>query len=341
MQQRPAPCRRPLAPRTALACTLAVYAALALHAPPARAQGTGFTPLPSEGPPISPRNGSPPGIPLTDEGPNEAPPAPTVAAPRPPPPPVRDVATPRFRDARLREARPDLSGVTRLRFLSVPDFAPFTSLDGNGRPVGYHVDLVRELCTVLEITERCQFQVLPFGQLRPALARGDGEAIVAGIRPSAAARDELSFTGPYMRFPARFAVRRGAAFDPDADGEARVGAVRGTAHAAMLQTLFPQLTLVDAPDTEALQRAISEGAVDAGFADGATLAGWLASPAGACCEFAGGAYQSRHFLGPGLSIAVPADEPDLLAALEWALGEAEATGALDEAYLRAFPVGFY
>ena len=335
-----------------LVTVVGVYGGLTLAGAPVAAQSLLDFALPDEGPPTSPRGASPSEIPLTDEGPRAAPPPPPpaeAAAPEPPPPPVRTVATPRFRDARLRRPRPDLSDLTRLRFLSVPDFEPFTDLDREGRPVGYHVDLARAVCDALEITERCQFQVLPFAQLRPALARGDGEAIVAGIRPTVEARADLAFTGPYLRFPARFVARRDSGFDPaisttsDADrgGGTRVGVVGGSAHEAMLRALFPGVTPVVAPDMEGLRRAVSEGAVDAAFADGAGMATWLASPAGDCCAFRGGAYHSNHFLGPGLRIAVPADEPDLLAALEWALAQAEENGALDEAYLRAFPVGFY
>ena len=322
-----------------------ILIALTLGSGTANAQGSllDFS-LPDEGPPAAGRGASPSDIPLSDEGPRDPVPEPaldTVTAPPPPPPPLRDVATPRFRDARLRQSRPDISGLARLRFLSVPNFAPFTYLDPEGRPVGYHVDLARELCGVLEITEICQFQVLPFAQLQPALARGDGEAIMAGIRPTEAARETLAFTDPYMRFPARFAVRRGASFDLEAADGARVGAVEGSAHAAMLNALFPDLAVVPAPDLDALERAVSEGAVDAAFADGASMSAWLASPAGQCCEFTGGPYQSSYFFGPGLTIAVSANDPELLAALEWALTQAEDSGALDEIYLRAFPIGFY
>ena len=337
-RERPAPLRR----RTS---TLALHAiALSvgiLLTQPAVAQTLDFA-LPDLGPPTAGRGSSPGDIPLTDEGPRiVVPNAVEAAPPPPPPPPVRDVTTPRFRDARLRQPAPDLSELTRLRFLSVPDFEPFTFLDQEGRPVGYHVDLAREICNVLEITDRCQFQILPFGQLESALARGEGEAILAGIRPTREARETLAFSDPYMRFPARFVTRRGAEFDPDTAGGVRVGVVQGTAHEAMLRTLFPALTPVPAPSIEALQRAVSEEAVNAGFADGATLARWLASPAGACCAFRGGPYLSEHFLGRGLTIAVSADDPELLAALEWALAQAESSGALDEAYLRAFPIGFF
>lgn len=299
----------------------------------------GFT-LPDASPTPSERRGlSPDNIPLTDEGPADAP-EPVVenevVAPPPPPPPPEAVASPRFRDPRGRGQRFEID-LPRLRFLLASDFAPFNELDARGRPVGYHVALVRGLCEALDVLDRCQVQAMPWGSLRGALSRRDGEAIVAGIAVTPEAREALAFTGPYMRFPARFVTRRGEAFDPR--GAGRVGVARATAHEAMLRALFPSLTPVPLADDAAVQAALAAGEVDAAFGDGARLAEWLAGEA--CCAFAGEPYFSEHFLGRGLSIAVRADDAELAAALDWALGEMEASGRLEEIYLRAFPVSFY
>ena len=306
------------------------------------AQGLPSDELPVEGPPTAGSRGpAPQGIPLTEEGPREqSPQIDTVDEEvRPPPPPVAPVASPRFWDPRLRRPRPDISARTRVRFLLSPGFPPFTDVDPQGRPTGYHLELLRGVCAVLEASDRCQVQVMPWNQLRGALARGDGEAIVAGIAISAQARETLSFSEPYMRFPARYVVRRGTEFDPDTGG--RVGVVRGTAHAAMHEALFPGHEAVPFAADGSLRAAVASGAVDAAFGDGASLAQWLASEDGACCEFAGEPYFSDHYLGRGLSIAARAGDDDLVAAFDWALAELAKSGRLEEIYLRTFPVGFY
>ena len=293
--------------------------------------------LPFDGPPPAAQRGASPGdIPLTDEGPREVPEIVVEDAEPVPPPPLDEVASPRFRDPRSRGQRFEID-LPRLRFLLASDFAPFNELDASGRPSGYHVALVRGLCEALDALDRCQVQAMPWAQLRGALARRDGEAIVAGIAVTADARESLAFTEPYMLFPARFVARRGRAFDPG--GEGRVGVIGGTAHEAMLAALFPRLTAVRMADDTALQAAVADGTVDAGFGDGARLADWLASET--CCAFAGEPYFSHHFLGRGLSVAVRAEDAALADALDWALGEMEASGRLEEIYLRAFPVGFY
>ena len=294
--------------------------------------------LPGDAPPPAPARGtSPAGIPLTDEGPAEiVETTPAVEAPRAPPPPFETVASPRHRDPRDRGRPPEIDP-PRLRFLLANDFEPFNGLDGRGRPSGFHLELVRGLCDALDLLDRCQVQAMPWASLRGALARGEGEAIVAGIAVTAENRAELAFTEPYLRFPARFATRRDTTFDPAGTG--RVGVVRGTAHAAMLEALFPSLSAVPLADDDAVRAALDGGEVEAAFGDGARLAAWLGEPGGACCQLAGGPYFSEHFLGRGLSIATR--DGELAAALDWALTEMEATGRLEEAYLAAFPVGFY
>ena len=311
---------------------------------PAAAQSArlpaGFS-MPDTGPVPSEGRGLPPSdIPLTDEGPREAP-VETVETPAvvaPPPPPVRDVASPRFRDPRGRGQRVAIDP-PRLRFLLASDFEPFNALDAGGRPAGYHVALVRGICEALDVLDRCQVQAMPFVQLRGALARRDGEAIVAGLAMTAETRGAYAFTDPYMRFPARFVARRETAFDPKEGGKDEVGVIGGTAHEAMLGALFPALTARPFPDEDALRAALRAGTLSVAFGDGARLADWLATEP--CCRFVGAPYFSEHFLGRGLSIAVRADDGDLAAALDWALAEMEASGRLEEIYLRAFPVGFY
>ena len=87
-------------------------------------------------------------------------------------------------DARERIAKPDLSGLARLRFLTTVDFPPFNFIDQSGKLAGFHVDLVREICRELEIDAKCQIQAVTFAELLPALEGGQGRPSLPGLAPA-------------------------------------------------------------------------------------------------------------------------------------------------------------
>lgn len=248
-------------------------------------------------------------------------------------------------DARERIARPDVSDLARLRFLTTADFPPFNFADQSGRLVGFHVDLARALCTELGMQNRCQIQALPYEGLPTALEGGQGDAVLAGVSVTAELREKFEFTRPYMMLPARF-LRNKATRLERADATALfgkpVGVVQETAHEAMLRAFFPNVKVTGFADRGAMLEALKAGRVDAVFADALQLSFWMTSPASdGCCEPLGGPYLSERFLGEGMTVMVNGQDVRMAAALESALAAVSRDGRLEEIYLRYFPSGLY
>lgn len=252
---------------------------------------------------------------------------------------------PQLFDSRERLAKPDLTTLPRLRFLTTLDFPPFNFADQSGRPTGFHVDLARAICDELEIAARCQIQAMPYEELQAALDKGEGEAVIAGIGVTQKLRQDYLFSRPYMMLPARFlAARKAALAGPAATALTgkSVGVVAKSAHAAMLASWFPQAKAVSFPDRTALLKGLKEGAVDVVFGDGIQLSFWAASEeAGQCCSLFDGPYVSERFLGEGLSVMLPGDGDVLQQAIDHALLTLSREGRLNELYLRYFPYGLY
>jgi polar amino acid transport system substrate-binding protein len=244
-----------------------------------------------------------------------------------------------------RLARPDLTGLPRLRVLTTVDFPPFSFVDQTGRLSGFHVDLVREICAELSIEAKCQIQAMPFADIETALQDGTGEAAVAGIAVTAALRERFSFSRPYLTIPARFAVARrmeasGKAAEALADRP--VGVVAGTAHDAMLHVFFPRLKRTAFDNQDEMLAALKQNTVDAVFSDGLRLPFWIASAdAEGCCRLFDGPYVSQRFLGEGLTIMTRKEAGPLPSAMDYALNQLIRKGRLQEIYLRYFPNGFY
>jgi len=252
-------------------------------------------------------------------------------------------ATPSFWDPRRRVERPPAGSVQAIRFVTTDDFPPFNFLNAEGRLAGFNVDLARAICDELAI--RCTIQSREWDDTLNAIRQGSADAIIAGISITAAAREELDFSEVYMRWPARFVVRRDAgpiALTPEGLKGKTLAVVARTAHEAYLAAFFPEVGRKLYPTPEAAREAVKSGEADAHFGDGMQLSFWLQSDsAGGCCAFAGGPYLESRFFGEGLAIAVPRGRDDLRQAIDAALAALNEKGVYTELYLRYFPVGFF
>ncbi|MEO9339351.1 transporter substrate-binding domain-containing protein [Mesorhizobium sp. SB112] len=252
---------------------------------------------------------------------------------------------PVFWDAKERLPKPDLSTLTRMRFLTTTDFPPFNFIDGGGRLSGLHVELARAICAELDIADRCQIQALPWGELDDALKKGEGEAIITGISVTEENREKYAFSRPYLKFPARFIMSKTSVLSEplfDKLDEKRIGVVAGSAHERMLRAYFPNVQTVTYTKQEWLFDDLKAAKIEGAFGDGMRLGFWLAgADSDDCCRFAGGPYLAPEFLGQGLAIAVSKDDTNLTGALDYALQQISAKGTFAELYLRYFPVSFF
>lgn len=256
---------------------------------------------------------------------------------------ISDGKLPRTIDATERLQRGDLSSFTRLRFLTTLDFPPYNYLSPDGRLTGFNVDLTRAICRELGAENLCQIQALPWEDLEKSLANNSGEAIIAGRLADEKARQAFAFSRPYLRTAARLISKKGEKLDI-AGGLAKtsVGVAGGTAHEQMLRAYFPKTQIIAVVGSEAAAQLMVSGKVGAVFGDASTLSFWLANAnSKECCEFASGAFFSDEFLGTGMRIAVKAEDTALEQSLNFAIKNLQDKGALDEIYLKYFPLGIY
>lgn len=254
-------------------------------------------------------------------------------------------AIPNYWDEKDVLAKPDLSTVARVRFLTTTDFPPFSFLDDDGSLAGFNIELARALCRELDIVARCQIQALPWDELDAAIAAGQGEALIAGTAISAETRKLYAFSRPYLHFPARFIVQKSSSINEPLHGaiaDHRIGVAKDSAHELMLRRYFPAAQPVTYSRLDWLYEDLRLGKLDGAFGDGMRFSFWLASSdAENCCRFAGGPYLAPEFFGQGLAIAVSHDNAMLAQAFDQALREIAIKGIFAELYLKYFPVSFY
>ena len=247
---------------------------------------------------------------------------------------------PGFWDPRRRPERPDLSRLQSIRFLTELDYPPFNYAGADGNPVGFNVDLARQLCD--EIKVACTIQARRFELLLDALDDNRGDAVIASIAITPATRRRADFTDPYYRTPARFVARIDSPIGdvlPELVEGKKIAVVAGTAHEAFLKQMFTAAEIRSYANAEAAREALRNKDVDLLFGDGITLAFWLnGSDSAGCCVFRGGPYLESRYFGEGVGIAVKRGNDLLRQALNWALFRDWEKGGFTDLWLRYFPI---
>lgn len=139
---------------------------------------------------------------------------------------------------------PDTTGIIRLRFVTTFDFPPFNFLDKTGYLAGYHIDLLRAICSKLNLEKLCEVEVVPWEELVEHVKDGGAEVIIAGLKETSKTHQDLVFTKSYLRFPARFVASRLVNFDePISDKLTYLssGVLFKSAHENSFVTIFPKL----------------------------------------------------------------------------------------------------
>lgn len=254
--------------------------------------------------------------------------------------PVFAQALPNHFDPSAREVPLGSTAVPAIRFLTTADFPPFNFRDSSGELIGFNVDLAKRICA--EVNVACTIQAWPWEQAANALNDNQGDALIAGLAMSEETGATFDFSATYLALPGRFVTRAPdiGTFDPSRLDGKTIALRAGSAHEAFMARYLPRAEVVTFPTEIEALTAMQNGEADAFFGDAMRASFWLNDNLD-CCGFAGDAYFRPQLFGEGLAIAVPAGKDAMRHAIDWALVRLEENGALDELYLRWFPVGFY
>ncbi|WP_336287637.1 transporter substrate-binding domain-containing protein [Bartonella sp. CB60] len=252
---------------------------------------------------------------------------------------------PSFFGAHERFVQPDTTDIVRLRFVTTFDFPPFNFLDKTGHLAGYNIDLLRAICSKLNLEKFCEVEVIPWEELVDHVKNGNAEVIIAGLKETIKTQQDLVFTRAYLRFPARFVASQVVNLDEPISEKLihlNSGFLLKSAHEKLFHSYFPEAKWQGFKNREELYKALQDHKIDLIFDDGFALSLWLNDPKSFdCCHFVGGVYMAPQLLGKGMRIAVAKKNAKLVHMLNYALKSLEDDGKLAELYLRYFPVSFY
>lgn len=264
---------------------------------------------------------------------------PASAQEQPEAPAVAQIPIPRFRAIDADAPHAERTPLPTIRLLAEPDFAPWSFTLDDGTLAGISVDLARAACTEAGLT--CEISATPFTGLLPALLKGDGDAIISGLRLNNDLMTNMALTRPYFRSMGRFMIRRGtqvAAADPRALAGRRVGVVGGTAHEAFLKAHYDKSQLVAQPDEATMFEALRTGSLDVAFGDSLHMSFWMNSDgARKCCAALGGAVIDTETFSRPLVYVVRSDKAAVRDRFDEALDKLEESGTTASIFARYLP----
>jgi polar amino acid transport system substrate-binding protein len=226
-----------------------------------------------------------------------------------------------------------------VKLLTDVDFAPYSYKNALGELVGISVDMATIACSEAKI--KCQIIAVPFEDLLPAMARGEGDAIISALRTSPNMMRDISLTRPYFVSSAQFITRLGstlAAPDVKAVAGRRVGFVKGTTHQAFLDKYYGRSALTGFATEIEMFENLRTGGLDVAFADLLHAHFWMQSKSSrACCEPLGAAFIDRALFSRGLSFLVKRDQSMLRENLDYGLDQAQVKGEAAKIFRRYLP----
>ena len=204
-----------------------------------------------------------------------------------------------------------------------PSFPPFETLDAKGAPIGYDVDLAREIAATWGL--EAEIVAIGYDSLLDALLVDRVDAVISAFPYNARMTKDVHYSPPYFEAGVRLVVGADAAFEEIGDLDGGTVAVewgsRGDAIARRLQREGASFSRLPFATLEKAIEALVSGASNALLIDGVTLR--LAQGEGKQIRAVGAVLDEDPYV-----IAVSIKAPELQSALLQALATLEEEGRL-------------
>ncbi len=204
-----------------------------------------------------------------------------------------------------------------------PSFPPFETLNAEGAPIGYDVDLAREIAATWGL--EAEIVAIGYDSLLDALLVDRVDAVISAFPYNARMTKDVHYSPPYFEAGVRLVVGADDAFEGIGDLDGGTVAVewgsRGDAIARRLQREGAGFTRLPFASSEEAVEALVSGASSALLIDGVTLR--LAQGEGKQIRAVGAVLDEDPYV-----IAVSIKAPKLQSALLQALATLEEEGQL-------------
>ncbi len=205
-------------------------------------------------------------------------------------------------------------------------YAPFNSIDKNGKLVGFDIEIGDALCAAMEV--KCEWVTSDWDGIIPALVAKKFDAIIASMSITDERKQKIDFTGKYYTSPVKFARNKGSSIEISAAGlSGKVVAVQaGTVTDNFVTGTFPDAEVRGYKTQDEANLDFLAGRVDVVAADAFVLYEFLATKEAAGVEATGPDFDDKKYLGEGIGIGVRKEDVALRDKLTAAIATIRADG---------------
>lgn len=222
-------------------------------------------------------------------------------------------------------------------------YPPFSTINAQGEPEGFDIDIAKALCK--EMGAECTLIPQDWDGIIPALLARKYDAIVASMSITEERKQKVAFTDKYYQTPARFVAKKGTFKDVSKDSlEGKtVGVQRATVTDKFLTGVYGDAVTIKRYSTfDEAVLDLTIGRADLFIADAiVTSDGFLKKPQGKDYEFVGPSFADPQYFGEGIGIAIRKQDKDLVEKFNQAIKAIRANGVYQKINDQYFDIDIY
>ncbi len=217
-------------------------------------------------------------------------------------------------------------------------YAPFESVDPQGKIVGFEVDYSNALCAKMHVT--CTFQNQDWDGVIPALLGGKFDVIISSMNETPARAKRVLFSDVYYATPPVWVTVAGTKSDdtsPAALKGKTIGTQSSTVFANYLDKDYKGFDVKLYPGGDEPLTDLASGRLDYAVSDLLVVERFIEKNPG-CCRIVSKIPRDPEIFGPGVGMAFRPDDTELKDMFNKAIKEAAADGTFETLQKKYFKI---
>ncbi len=213
-----------------------------------------------------------------------------------------------------------------------PAYPPFEYKGENNELLGFDIDLMNEVCSVLE--KECVYSEQEFDALIPNLRLRRYDAVISGMDITEERAKQLAFSDPYYQNYSIYITTADKADGIKNIEDVKIGVLSGSTHQQYIRDTYKGANVSVYPQYPSAMSDLTLGRVDVVFGDGEVVRDYIKE--NDKLVMVGEKVTDPKYFGQGLGIGVGLRNKALVEEINGALETIKENGKYDEIYKKWF-----